>query len=32
MSSCTGYLEKDLKLKVNQEKSVVGIPLKLKRG
>lgn len=30
MTSCTKYLEKKLKLKVNQEKSKAGSPLKLK--
>ena len=30
MTSCTRYLENKLKLKVNQEKSKVGSPLKLK--
>ena len=30
MTSCTNYLERKLKLKVNQEKSKVGSPLKLK--
>lgn len=30
MTSCTNYLEKKLKLKVNKEKSKVGSPLRLK--
>jgi group II intron reverse transcriptase/maturase len=30
MSSCAKYLEKELKLRVNQEKSTVGSPLELK--
>ena len=30
MTSCTNYLEKKLKLKVNQEKSKAGSPLRLK--